>query len=190
MYMYLYTCVCVKIIYSEEHYPWGTAADSGPLAMLTAWTPSQLHQLKLKTENNEDRTSTNHLVFVISIRMYRYVIFESQKKANHDSKVSILRNSIFLSSTRMPPRLGGYVGHCWVVHLLVAYAVQKLMAFEDDFDQINVRLKYHMIREICDEEKGECQTICVPSPDNIADCHSKAVSVAIWNKLTPKCGRP
>jgi hypothetical protein len=50
----------------------------------------------------------------------------------------------------------------------------------------HTRLKYHLIREICDEDKGECQTIRVPSPDNIADCHSKAVSVAIWNKLTPK----
>ena len=46
-------------------------------------------------------------------------------------------------------------------------------------------LKYHMIREICDEVKGECQTR-VPSADYIADYHSKAVSVSIWNVLTPK----
>ena len=50
----------------------------------------------------------------------------------------------------------------------------------------HTRLKYHMIREICDEVKGECQTIRVPSADNIADCHSKAASVSIWNVLTPK----
>lgn len=44
----------------------------------------------------------------------------------------------------------------------------------------------HMIREICDELTGECQTVRVPSADNIGDCHSKAASVPIWNVLTPK----
>ena len=72
--------------------------DSGPFAMIAACTPSQLRQLKLRTETAKNRTSTSHLDFVISIRMYRYVIFESQK-ANDCSKVNLLRKPIFLSSS-------------------------------------------------------------------------------------------
>jgi hypothetical protein len=48
----------------------------------------------------------------------------------------------------------------------------------------HTRLKYHLIRSII--EAGECQTYRVPSKDNIADGHSKGVSVTIWNFLARK----
>ena len=63
--------------------------------------PVSTSPAKTQNRDNEDRTSTSHLDLVISIRMYRYVIFESQKVNFFESQ------SIGISSPKAnsPPRV-------------------------------------------------------------------------------------
>ena len=63
--------------------------------------PVSTSPAKTQNRDNEDRTSTSHLDLVISIRMYRYVIFESQRKPMTARK-SICCESQFPSP---PPRV-------------------------------------------------------------------------------------
>ena len=57
----------------DSHGQWSICNDRGLYPVSTS-------PAKTQNRNNEDRTSTSHLDLVISIRMYRYVIFESQRK--------------------------------------------------------------------------------------------------------------
>ena len=63
--------------------------------------PVSTSPAKTQNRDNEDRTSTSHLDLVISIRMYRYIIFESQKVNFFESQ------SIGISSPKAnsPPRV-------------------------------------------------------------------------------------
>ena len=89
-------CVCVCVCVCENHLfrrtlPVRDSHGQWSICNDRSMNPVSTSPAKTQDRDNEDRTSTSHLDFVISIRMYRYryVIFESQKKANHDSNVSI-----------------------------------------------------------------------------------------------------